>query len=114
MPDPEPSEEEPDGEEHSFIEERVVPLILEPTLGPVWLVLIAHISAFGAWALLVALEQGRISAYLGVFGLFWLTGTAAVQEIRQRGRPGALSGLIVAIWAMTLGFAWSAKHWGIF
>ena len=114
MPDPEHREEEPGTEGGSFIEEHVVPLIVEPTLGPVWLVLIAHVAAFGAWALLIALEQGRIWAYLGVFGLFWLTGTAAVTEIRQRGRAGALSGLIAATWALTLGFAWGAQHFGLF
>ena len=114
MPDPERQEEQPAAETGSFIEEQIIPLIVEPSLGPVWLVLIAHIAAFGAWALLIALEQGRISAYLGVFGLFWLTGTAAVTEVRQRGRPGALSGLVVATWAATLGFAWAAVHWGLF
>jgi len=108
-----PTPDEPDGRS-SFIEDKVVPLIAEPTLGPIWVVLVAHVGAFGAWSILIALEQGRIWAWLGVFGLFWLTGTAAVSEIRQRGRPGALSALVVATWATTLGFAFAAHHWGIF
>jgi hypothetical protein len=107
----EPAEAEASG---SFIEDKVVPLIAEPSLGPVWVVLVAHFAAFGAWAILIAWEQGRISAYLGAFGLFWLTGTAAVAEVRQRGRPGALSALVAAVWATTLGFAFAAHHWGIF
>jgi len=101
-------------ESGSFIEDRLVPLIVEPTLGPIWVVFVAHIAAFGAWSLLIALEQGRISAWLGVFGLFWLTGTAAVSEVRQRGRPGALTVLVLATWALTLGMAWAARHWGVF
>ncbi|MBW2312606.1 MAG: hypothetical protein JRH10_00330 [Deltaproteobacteria bacterium] len=110
MSEPEPPPDEPS----SFIEEKIVPLIVEPTLGPVWVVLVAHFGVFGAWSLLIALEQGRITAYLGVFGLFWLTGTAAVAEVRQRGRPGALSVLVLAVWATTLGFAFAARHFGVF
>jgi len=106
------TDEAPSG--RGFIEDQIVPLIAEPTLGPIWVVVVVHIAAFGAWALLIALEQGRVTAWLGVFGLFWLTGTAAVAEIRQRGRPGALSALILATWATTLGFAFAARHWGIF
>ena len=114
MADPETPEPSEPASEGSFIEERIVPLITEPTLGPLWVVIVAHLAAFGAWALLIALEQGRITAYLGVFGLFWLTGSAAVAEVRQRGRPGALSVLVLATWALTLGFAWAATHYGIF
>jgi hypothetical protein len=113
MTEPEPPAEASDST-GSFIEDRVVPLIREPTLGPIWVVLVAHVAAFGAWAILIALEQGRISAYLGAFGLFWLTGSAAVAEVRQRGRPGAVSVLVALTWAATLGFAWGARHWGIF
>jgi len=114
MPDSEPRPTVPATERSSFIEDKVVPLIVEPTLGPVWVVLVAHAAAFGAWSILVALEQGRISAYLGAFGLFWLTGSAAVSEIRQRGRPGALSALVAVTWATTFGFTFAARHWGIF
>jgi hypothetical protein len=98
----------------SFIEDKVVPLITEPSLGPIWVVLVAHVAAFGAWSILIAIEQGRIWSYLGVFGLFWLTGSALVAEVRQRGRPGALTVLVLATWAATLGFAFAARHWGIF
>jgi hypothetical protein len=114
MSDPRRSEDASPGSAGAFIQEKVVPLLAEPTLGPVWLVLAAHLAAFGAWALLLALEEGRISAYLGVFGLVWLTGTAAVAEIRHRHRPGALCAFILLVWALTAGFAAGAKHWGIF
>jgi len=114
MSEPEPRADDRAAERGSFIEDKIVPLIVEPTLGPVWVVLVAHAAAFGAWSVLVALEQGRISAYLGAFGLFWLTGSAAVGEIRQRGRPGALSALVAVTWATTLAFAVAAVHWGIF
>ena len=113
MSEPEETNDE-SAEGGSFIEEKVVPLIVEPTLGPIWVVLVAHFAAFGAWAILIALEQGRISAYLGAFGLFWLSGSAAVAEVRQRGRPGALSVLVGLLWATTAVFVFAARHWGIF
>ena len=115
MTDPKPRDEgtsNPAG--GSFIEEKVVPLIREPTLGPVWLVLIAHVAAFGAWALLLAVEERRFFAMLGALGLFWLTGTLAWTEIRERRRPGALSALVAITWAMTIAFALGARKWGLF
>ena len=114
MPDPEPPPDAPTGESGSFIEDKIVPLIVEPSLGPIWVVFVVVLATFGAWALLIALEQGRFYAYVGAFGLFWLTGTAAVAEVRQRGRPGALSVLVVALWAMTLGLAFAARYSGVF
>lgn len=97
----------------SFLEGHLLPALKERTLWPVWIVIIAHVAAFGAWALLLALEERRISALLGVFGLFWLTGTAAVAEMRHRGGPGAISLVIALIWATTLGFFFAARYWEI-
>jgi len=114
MSDPEPRADDRAPERGSFIEDKIVPLIVEPTLGPVWVVLVAHTAAFGAWSLLIALEQGRIWAYLGSFGLFWLTGSASAGEIRQRGRPGAVTALVAITWATTLAFTVAARRWGIF
>ena len=114
MSDPRRGEDAPERSAGAFIQDKVVPLLAEPTLGPVWLVLAAHLAAFGAWALLLALEEGRISAYLGAFGLLWLTGSAAFAELRHRRRPGALCAFVALIWALTAGFAVGARHWGIF
>jgi len=114
MSEPERREQEAKPSAGAFIQKRIAPLLRESTLWPVWLVLAAHWAAFGAWALLIALEEGRLYAFVGVFGLFWLTGTAAWTEIRHAGRPGPLTAFIALIWITTLGFAFGAKHWGLF
>jgi len=97
----------------SFIADRIAPLLRESTLWPVLIVLMAHLAAFGAWSLVMAVQERRLYAYLGVFGLFWLTGTAAVAEIRQTRRPGPLTTVILLTWLLTAGFYFAARHWNI-
>ena len=102
-----------EGATGSFIADRVAPVLREQTLWPVLLVAIAHLAAFGAWSLVLAVQEGRLYAYLGAFGLFWLTGTAAVMEIRQTGRPGPLCTVIGLTWLLTGVFFFAARHWQI-
>jgi hypothetical protein len=70
----------------------------------------AHVAAFGAWSLLLAFEDGRLSAWLAAFGLAWLSGTAAWAEVRQTGRPGAVGVAVALTWALTAVFFFGARY----
>ncbi len=102
-----------EGKTGSFIADRIAPLLREPTLGPIWLVALAHFAAFGAWSLVLAVQEGRVVGLAGAFGLFWLTGTAGVAEIRQTGRPGPLCVAVGVLWGLTALFFFAARHWQI-
>ncbi|NNL65712.1 MAG: hypothetical protein HKP30_05675 [Myxococcales bacterium] len=104
---------EPEAPEGNFIPDKLAPLLRESTLWPVLVVLIAHFAAFGAWSLVLAVQEGRLSAMLGCFGLVWLTGTAGVAEIRQSGRPGPLCVVIGLTWSLMAFFFFAARHWQI-
>lgn len=99
------------GESGQFIPDKIAPLLRESTLWPILVVLVAHLAAFGAWSLVLAVQEGRLSAMLGCFGLVWLTGSAGFAEIRQTGRPGPLCLVIGLTWALMAFFFFGARYW---
>jgi hypothetical protein len=104
----------PHAEETSFIEQRLLPVLGETTLLPLWLVVAGHIIAFVVPTLLLALRDRRFAAQAALLLLVFLSGSAIRAEIRQRGRMGLVSGLVLALWIASVGAAIAADHLGVF
>jgi len=97
-----------------FIEARLLPVLRETTLLPLWLVVAGHIIAFVVPTLLLAIRDRRFAAQAALLLLLFLSGSAVRLEIRQRGGVGLVSGLVLALWVASIIVALVAHHTGIF
>jgi len=96
------------------IHERAEELLREPTLWPVWLVVIGHAVVLLAPTLLMALRDGRGSAALAVVIVAVATLRGFYGQLRAHRRLGPLHGTILVTWLLAIGLAIGAHHWGIF
>ena len=103
-----------DSEEIPFLEGRLLPILRESTLLPLWLVVAGHIIAFVAPTLILAVRDRRFAAQAALLLLVALSGSAIRAEIRERGGMGLISALVVALWIATGSAAIGADHFGIF
>ncbi len=101
-------------ETRGFLEERVIPILSESTLWPVFIVIIAHVAAFGGYALALAWTERRLSAMAAVLGLLWLAGTVVAVEIRQRRKVGLVSFVVGLTLSLAVAFTVAGFHWGLF
>lgn len=92
----------------------LLPYVIEPTLWPVTLVVLAHVVAFIAPLMLLAWRDGVGSAWvvLGLSGALSLAGMAA--EIRSAHRPGLAWAIIVPTWLASAATAWAAHIYHFF
>jgi hypothetical protein len=107
-PGPEPATASPS------IHERAEDLLREPTLWPVWLVVIGHALVLLASSLLLAVRDGRASAALAVAIVAVATLRGLYGQLRTHRRLGPLHGTILVTWVLSIGLAIGADHWGIF
>jgi hypothetical protein len=94
--------------------ERAEELLREPTLWPVWLVVIGHAVVLLAPTLLMALRDHRASAALAlaIVGVATLRGFYG--RLRARRGLGPLHRTILITWLLAIALALAADHWGIF
>ena len=86
-------EEDPQG-----IDMWIMPYLREPSLGPVLVVIIAHIVAFVAPVLLYAVRDQRPGPIVAIVVIALLSLRGFRWEIRTRNGFGAISWLIVVSW----------------
>ena len=97
----------------SRLERAILPFLREPTLWPVLVAVLAHAVALGA-PLLVAAWRTRHGWSIAGLVLFASASTWAIAvETRDRGRPRAVSALILVTWALCGAGAWAAVRFGI-
>ena len=97
----------------SRLERAVLPFLREPTLWPVFLVMLAHVLLVLAPLLVLAFRDahaGSITA-LVVFSAASVFGIRL--EVRDRGRPGLLAILVFTIWAISGACAWACARLGL-
>jgi hypothetical protein len=100
---------QPDG-----VERWILPYLEESTLWPVLIVLVAHIVAFVAVALLFAIRDHRTLAIAVVAMLALFSPRVVRYEWRRRGRPASLSVGLAVIWICSFVAAYSLDHWSLF
>ncbi len=109
----EPSDErEPHGD--LWVDRWILPAMRELTLLPLVLVVVGHLVAVIAPALIYALRDHRIGAQMAVFVLMLLTFGCVRFEVRRHGRPDLLSAWIGATWLTSIAAAWACNRYSIF
>ncbi len=92
---------ESDANQPSWVDRAILPFVFEPTLWPVLLVVIGHAIAFVTPALLWALRDGRPAAQAALLLLGLFTVRTLQFEMGRQRRPGALTAIWAAIWALS-------------
>lgn len=92
----------------SRVERALLPYLREPTLWPVFAVLLAHVVLLVSPMLVIAWQDPHGWSLFGLFVLAAPSAWGVVAEIRAHGRPRLLSVLIVVTWAICVVGAWLA------
>jgi len=108
---PERPNDETDEDDRDGFERWVLPYVQESTLWPVLLVLLAHIVAFAAVAILFGVRDRAPVAILVIVLLAGASLRGVRYDWRRSGRPTALSGLLAVIWVMSFVAAYYGDHW---
>lgn len=106
------SDREPKGE--LWVDRWILPAVRESTLFPLLLVVIGHVVAFVAPALLFAVRDRQIGARLAVLALAVLTFGCVRFEFRRHRRPDLLSAILLATWLASGAAAWACDRYGLF
>jgi hypothetical protein len=94
-------------EERHGAERWLLPYYEDSALWPVLMVVLAHVAAFGAAAILFAVRDGRPVALLGTFFLVVGSVMSIRWERRERGGFRAFGWTVVATWLASLALAWA-------
>lgn len=94
--------------------ERAEELLREPTLWPVWLVVIGHAVVLLAPTLLLAVRDHRASALLALVIVGVATLRGFYGRLRARQGLGPLHRTILVTWILAIALAIAADRWGIF
>jgi len=97
----------------SRLERVILPFLREPTLWPILLVLVAHVVVFVAPLLVLAWRDGHGWAIAGLFVTAAGSVTASAMEIRDHRRPGGITALFAAVWALCGAGAWAGARSGL-
>ena len=106
------SDREPQGE--LWVDRWILPAIRESTLFPLLLVVIGHVVAFIAPALLFAIRDRQLGAQVVLLALIALTSGCVRFEIRRHRRPDLLSVILLATWLLSGATAWACDRYGLF
>jgi hypothetical protein len=106
------SDREPKGE--LWVDRWILPAVRESTLFPLLLVVIGHVVAFTAPALLFALRDQQFGARVAVLALLVLTFGCVRFEVRRHRRPDILSAILLATWLASGAAAWACNRYGLF
>jgi hypothetical protein len=88
------------------------PYAAESTLWPVLLVVLAHIAAFVAPAVLFAVRDRSLPAMAALAILIVASGRAVMVDLAER-RLGLITALVATSWGLTLTFAFYAHRWNL-
>jgi hypothetical protein len=97
----------------SRVERAVLPFLREPTLWPVLLAVLAHAIALVAPLMVLAWRDDSGWSIVGLLVLGAMTAAACRAEIRGRGRPGGVAGLLAVTWMLCGAGAYAAVLLGI-
>ncbi len=96
-----------------WVEKWVLPFLDETSLWPVLIAVIGHIVALLTLVVLTAWRQPLPVGAFGVGLMLVISGRLAWTEISFYQRPGAMTGFIALCWALSIGGAVFAQHYGL-
>lgn len=82
------------------VDRWVMPYFEDPSLWPILLVLIAHLSMFVGLVLLFSIRDGSGVAFAGLILALYVSFRSILWEIRRRRLPGAISITVVVTWVL--------------
>lgn len=94
-----------------WIDRYVYPAVRESTLFPLLLVVIGHVVAFIAPALLFAVRDRSFASMIALFGITVLSVQCVRFEVARSGRPDVLSWILLATWLVSGATAWACDHY---
>lgn len=111
MSDSQEKPEEPLPRGDLWVDRFIYPALRESTLLPLWLVVIGHVVAFVAPALVFGLRDGSFAARIALLGLLFGTVECTRFEWKRRGRPDLISAMVYASWLLGGAAAWAADRY---
>jgi hypothetical protein len=105
---------EPSDPEARFLETVIAPLTRDSMLWPILAVFVGHLVAGLSYALVFSLRDRRPAALLALALAVWLSIGGVRAELRVRGKPAALTGIIAVIWLLGAAVAFAGDHWRVF
>lgn len=107
--------EEADAEEaRSGVERWILPYFHDSSLWPVLFVVLAHLVAFLVPVVLFAFRDRSLAGIAAAGLLFYMSFQTIRWEWKRGGRPGPLSGTVVAVWTLAGVAGYFADRTGIF
>jgi hypothetical protein len=100
--------------ERRFLDTVVVPLVRDSMLWPILAVFVGHLVAGLSYALVFALRERRPVALIALAFALFVTVSAVRTELRVRGRPAALVGILTATWLLSIAVALAGHSYGVF
>jgi hypothetical protein len=100
--------------EARFLDVVVVPLVRDTMLWPILVVFVGHLVAGLSYALVFALRERRPVALIALAFALFLTASGVRTELRVRGRPAALVGILSATWLLSIAVAMLAYRYRVF
>lgn len=97
----------------SRFESRADELLREPSLWPLWLVVMGHAVAFLTPVVVFALRDRGLPALAALAILLVATGSRIHADLETRGGIVLLTRILLAIWVLAGITAWAAAHWGV-
>lgn len=97
--------------EELWIDRYLLPALRESTLFPLLLVVIGHVVAFIAPALLFAVRDRSFGSMAALFAISVLTVQCIRFEVGRHGRLGVLSAILLSTWAVSGAAAWACDHY---
>ncbi len=101
-PQDDPSPREDNDPEMHWVDRWVMPYVDDSMLWPVLIVIVLHAVAILAPALLMAIRDHRIPALLVIAILLYGSVRAIVWEVRRRDGAGAITGMLLVTWTLSV------------
>jgi hypothetical protein len=96
------------------VEHWLRPYVVEPTLWPVTIVLLAHVVAVLAPLMLLAWRDGMAFAWVVVALSAGLCLAGVAAELVSTRRPGAAAAIVGVTWGASAALAWVADLYQLF
>jgi len=100
--------------EERFLDHVIAPLVRDQMLWPILGVFVGHLVAGLAYALVFSVVERSPVAWIATAFAIFSTVQAVRLELRVRGRPGALAGILGATWGISIATAVFGHIYGVF
>lgn len=102
-----------EGDWPEWVRDWVIPYLDDSILWPVAISLLGHVVVVIVPLMLDVYRAGTVSSAVVLLVMLGVSGWLVRLELRAIKRPGALTGVLGAMWLVSLPFAWFAESTGV-